>query len=328
MEDESSAFRVLALSLAAFALGAAPAYGATAWAPPTELARADKYVAPLVAVDTSGDAVAAWLRFGDGSAFATRPAGAPWSPTHVNASPADPDETFLQPGLSEDDAGNATVIRISSSNAAEALFRPAGGSFGAPHGLSSGGAQVFDVASKVDRSGRVLAAWDEPGMVRSAQRTASADWAPLEDIATGGPVFALDVDVNAAGAMVMAWEESGAQQVTRAATRPPGGPWSTPVTLATTDYDPSPAVAVDDAGIATVVWSENGPVVARSAPVGGAWGPKTTVSPPGTGGSEIDVDAGSVTTAVWRGTHAGVGGEAVMAATRAGDAWQGQGDVD
>src|SRR5689334_3246860 len=137
MEDGSSAFKVLALSLVATGLLAAPAHGATAWAPPTELSRADKYVAPLVAVDGSGD----------GSAFATRPASGPWGATHVNAAPADPDETFLQPGLSEDDAGNATVVRISSSNAAEALFRPAGGSFGAPHALSSAGAPVYDVAS-------------------------------------------------------------------------------------------------------------------------------------------------------------------------------------
>src|SRR4051794_19728214 len=114
----------LALSLIALGLLAAPAHAATAWAPPTELARADKFVAPLVAVDPSGAAVAAWTRFLDGSAYATRPADGPWGPTQTNEMPGDPDETFLQPGLSDDDAGNATVVRFTSSGGVEGLFRP------------------------------------------------------------------------------------------------------------------------------------------------------------------------------------------------------------
>src|SRR3954452_3062891 len=287
MEDGSSAFKILALSLAALGIAAAPAHGATGWAPPTELARSDKYVAPLVAVDASGNAVAAWIRLQNGSAFATPPAGGRWGAVHADASPGTPDETFLQPGLSEDDAGNATVFRYSSSGGTEALFRPAGGSFGPPHALSPSGG----VAAKVDRSGRVLAAWAEPGKVRSARRTASTDWAPLEDIPTAGGAGVDDVDVNAAGAMVMAWDESsGDQIITRAATRATGGPWGAPITLATTDYNTEPAVAVDDAGVATVAWHLNGgPIVARSAPAGAAWGPQTTVSPPGTSGGEVDV---------------------------------------
>src|SRR4051812_25924161 len=57
-----------------------------------------------------------------------------------------------------------------------------------------------------------------------------------------------------------------------------------------------------------------------------AWSSRARLRPAGlgagTGGSEVDVAAGSITTAVWRGSRTGVGGEAVMAATREGDTWQ------
>jgi hypothetical protein len=93
------------------------------------------------------------------------------------------------------------------------------------------------------------------------------------------------VAVNEAGAAVAVWtQELGPdEEVAQAATRPPGGGWSAPVTLSSVQrVIERPRAAIDAAGNATAAWSGTQAIFitveAASLEAGGGWGPAKPIS--------------------------------------------------
>jgi PKD domain len=88
----------------------------------------------------------------------------------------------------------------------------------------------------------------------------AAGWLPAAPPATAanGPSGAV-VAVHPAGDAIAAWTGDGGRgtQSLVVATRPAGGPWSTPAPLASDVGVDAPAVTMDAAGNATVVWIES-----------------------------------------------------------------------
>jgi hypothetical protein len=147
----------------------------------------------------------------------------------------------------------------------------------------------------VSAGGAAAAVWSlqflSPLAVQAAVRPAAGDWAAPETLAiaateaeTQGPP---SVAIDATGGVVAAWPaRTGDAGSVRAASRPGGGAWSAPETLAGA-YSPL-AIAADAAGNAVASWIADGiKVVVR--PAGGSWSAPETL-PAGTGGFPDSVD--------------------------------------
>lgn len=97
-------------------------------------------------------------------------------------------------------------------------------------------------------------------LLAGAATADAAGWvpAPPPSTAANGPSGAV-VAVDPAGDVVAAWtdDDGAGTQSLVVATRPAGGPWSAPVPLASDVGVDAPAVTIDAAGNATVVWIES-----------------------------------------------------------------------
>ncbi len=227
-----------------------------------------------VAVNRSGETIAAWTRRDGGSQtvqVAMRPPGG------VFTAPQTIGTTLpcyvlgilgATPKVAIGDQGDAVVVwphPLSSTTVIQAAVRPAGGGFGAAVDLSD------------------------------ASRTANSD---------------PDVAMAADGTAVATWSWStGAHTVVQVAARPAGGafaPAGTAQTLSNSSQDASGArVALDDGGAAAVVWtrSDGAHAIAQASvrPAGGAFAAAVNLSAAGADASAADVaiDPQGRATAVW-----------------------------
>lgn len=218
-----------------------------------------------VAVDAEGTATAIWFRpvaFGDLRVeSAVRPASAgQWQPSVEIGRGVNPD-------LAVRFDGSAVAVWSAwpGDYVIQAAVRPAGGAWLAPMTLS-GPASVFIAHPKlaVDGPGNATALWprvQDPGMVLQTTRLpfGSPAWEPLATLATGrlygynAGISGPQLGVNAAGAAVSAWAQWDGDQWVRAAYRPAGSGWQAPQHLSQRG-EVEPAVAIDSAGNALVVW--------------------------------------------------------------------------
>ena len=138
-----------------------------------------------------------------------------------------------------------------------------------------------------------------------------------------------DVAMDARGNSVAVWsapEGSGVERI-EASVRPAGGSWSGPVPLSPGGVKAqSPQVAVDDAGDATVVWSqeEGSATVLRSVtmPAGSGWAPAVNVSTAGDEPAGFDLAVGRSGEAIVVYEDRGGGKPRARVTTRqAGGAW-------
>lgn len=155
-------------------------------------------------------------------------------------------------------------------------------------------------------------------MPASAVRSPGGPWTPAGDLGTaaqaasGGAVPFPRVAVAADGTATAVWiGGTAASGTVHSATRPSGGTWSSPVTLA----GPGPdlfrtRIAVNGRGDAVAIWAirpappqdDRVVVQARHRPAGGDWAPTETVhSQPGITSVEPDVaiDASGNAVAIW-----------------------------
>ncbi len=135
--------------------------------------------------------------------------------------------------------------------------------------------------------------------------------------------------LDAAGDAFATWtlESSSDVYVIEAAFRPVGGAWQAPVVVS----DPSrssdrPAIAVDPAGDAVIVWqglgSGNETIGAAVRPAAGTWQAPVAISESSLEGSEpaVAISAGGEATAVWQSSNGA--SKTITAASRpAGGAW-------
>ena len=128
----------------------------------------------------------------------------------------------------------------------------------------------------MDGSGNAIAAW--VGNYANASHytvlPAGGSWGPVKELSNGnvqGAAHGLGLAVSPDGSVVVAFANKG--DAIWAASGTVRGGLSAPVFVATGDYstDSVPKVAVDDAGQASLVWSQHGRTEAATRSPGGTW---------------------------------------------------------
>jgi hypothetical protein len=194
-----------------------------------------------------------------------------------------------------------------------------GASFSAPAQVSESGESAGEPAIGMDLAGNSTAVWSRnegsDRAIQAAIRPPGGSFAALGDVSgsTGlgqSPVLA----VNSGGTATAAWRlTASSESFIQAATRLPGGAFSSPLTLSNGKDNPLfPDVAMNDAGAAIVAWSgENGAdniTRATVRPAGGSFGGPVAISQssPDLFHPHVSMDLAGDATAVWarsNGTH-------------------------
>jgi hypothetical protein len=203
--------------------------------------------------------------------------------------------TDLGPGGTEPHGGQHPVMALSPDGHAVALWgsavgcpaacayivqaavRPPGGSWGAPVTLSSelyfgGGGIVLGM----DGAGNAIAAWVGSYADASHYAVLPADgsWGPAQTLSNGnvqGAAHNLSLAVSPNGSAVVAFA-GGGDGIWAASGTVLGG-FSAPVHVAAGDYskDSAPKAALDDAGNASLVWSQTTRTEAATRSPSGTW---------------------------------------------------------
>ena len=279
------------------------------WQTPVNLSEAgENALAPQIAIDAQGDAVAVWER-SDGSSVivqgASRPAGGSWQ-APVNLSEAG--ENAGEPEVAVDAHGDAVAVwerSDGSSVIVQGASRPAGGSWQTPVKLSEAGQDGFAPQVALDPQDDAVAVWacfnGSNVIVQGASRPAGGSWqTPVNLSEAGQEAFTPQVAVDAQGDAVAVWQRSFIVQGT---SRPAGGSWQTPINLSEAGQEAfSPQVAVDRQGDAVAVWERaHEPVQGASKPAAGSWQTPVNLTEAGeeSFAPKVAVDALGDAVAVW-----------------------------
>ncbi len=272
--------------------------------------------APALAVASSGEALTAWWRPGEGGTVVQasgRVAGGAFAPAVDLSAPGSfAPQVALAPG------GGAVVAWLrfdGATTVVEAALRPPGGAFGAPVALSEPGRSAFAPRVAVQGGGRVVIAWNRSDgrltRIEAAVGTLAGGLSPSGPIsAPGEDAYDPQVAPLPAGGALIAWTRSdGAVTRTELARLGADGSAGPPATLSAPGADATqPQVAVDGAGAALVAWrrgpagAERVQVLARSA--AGAVAEPADLSPSGVGAAEprLALDAAGRAVVAWRRT--------------------------
>jgi hypothetical protein len=328
----------IAVACLALLLAGVAAASAAGWVPATPPATAaDGPSGAVVAVNPTGDAIAAWTD-DDGSGtqsliVATRPAGGPWSTPLTLASRPGVDA----PAVTIDAAGNATVVWIESSDgstfAAHARRRDAAsGSWSATQNFPVGDvANVADPLTQVrsDALGKVVAAWVEHdgntgvASVHAAVADDAGSWsapATVSDPADASVAFDRPQTApDAGGGAIVGWT---AQRIAdpfdyaiQTSAYAGGGTWSAATDMLSSGDAISPLRLVgSDGGDAVATWFQGSPATLWSAfRQNGNWNVGSVsddVAPACVPLQALGADAGGGATIVWKAASTG-GFEAV-----------------
>jgi hypothetical protein len=219
--------------------------------------------APQVAEDAAGDAVVVWYSLGTSDLVeaTTVTDGIPSAP--VTLSEAGKEAFF--PAVAMNDRGDtivAWVHREGPTAIVQASFRAAGGSFGAPMNLSSGGANDEPPRVAIDDAGDATVVWGLHGaheVVEEATRSAATGSFSKPAVLSNEAESAIRpfVAMNAEGDTAVTWTASkGAAEIVQVAVRPAGGKFDQAVSVSTEGADAEfPQVALDGRGDPGVVWT-------------------------------------------------------------------------
>lgn len=167
------------------------------WGPPTLVSQpGEEGGNPHVAIDAKGDALVAWRGEDEGVEFvraAYRPAGGSWgAPADVSVA----GEHVEQLRVAVDPDGNAIVAWAGDSGKAgaygivRAAFKPAGGAWEAPVGLSADGGNGFPSDVVFDSGGNAALVWQRwdgtTNLIQAAYRPAGEEWEPAVDLSEEG----------------------------------------------------------------------------------------------------------------------------------------------
>jgi len=178
--------------------------------------------------------------------------------------------------------GSSVGCPAACSYILQASVRPAGGSWGAPVTLSTelnwgaGG-----VTLGMDGSGNAIAAW--VGFYADASHyavlPAGGRWGPAQTLSTyvQGHARNLSLAVSPDGGAIVAYATD--HDAIWAVSGSISGGFSAPVFVGAGDYgkNSAPKVALDDAGQASLVWSESGGTRAATRAPGGTWSAQVTL---------------------------------------------------
>jgi hypothetical protein len=218
--------------------------------------------------------------------------------------------------------GGISVVQSASHHAGEA--------WGPPRDIGSAG-EVAEAPPQVagDAAGDVTVVWEHEvfaqSVVETASRAAGGAWSPPSQISISGqeardPRLAVD----AGGDTAATWEAIvGGEEIVQSASRPAGGPWSTPVAVTAAGEEGALAeVGIDTAGNVTAAWERTDAAtrVIRESDRGGSgsWSAPRRLSPSGVSSfaPEVAVDPGGDAAVAWQRNN---GAEvAIEAAARSG----------
>jgi hypothetical protein len=260
-----------------------------AWSSPVTLRgpRLRGAYAPEVAMDSSGNATAAWSSLSRVEAV-SHPVGGSWDRT-VTVSQRGPRAEAFQ--LAVGARGDAAVVYEQNFGLGLATRRP-GAHWRAPRalpGISSLGVDAPRVV--IDARGEMIIAWvhAQPGkrvqaLVLGANGKPEG---PIQTLSRKGPITELQIAANADGDAVVVWREEGKNvRPIEAATRLAGRRFTNAVTISR-QKDTGPTAAVDPRGDATILFTRIQPaattVEAATRPAHGRWSAAKPVAPPGRG---------------------------------------------
>ena len=183
-----------------------------------------------MAEDAAGDATVVWYSLGTSDVVeaATVTDGMPSAPATLSEAGK---EAFF-PTVAMNDRGDTIVAWTSGEGStvkAQASFRPAGGSFGAPVTLSSGGAVVESPRVAIDEAGDATVVWDRNNggleLVEEATRPAAAGNFSEPAVLSNEAESAIHpfVAMNAEGDTAVTWTSyNGSDEIVQVVVGPAG----------------------------------------------------------------------------------------------------------
>lgn len=277
--------------------------GPSTWNPSPLMARVDQFQNMFVVWQDQGAVYGV-----------VKPAGMrTWPPAETIASSA----TLV--GFEVDRAGNATML-VGTGGAVQVIDRPAGGSWGTPQTIAF---HIFSGASGLvmDDNGGAVAIWETFDKVgeyytnfvlhASRRPTWGGSWGPVADLSPPLPshyghaaIIGMDPRGNA---VIVGRQLDNDSFLTLGALTSPAGSntWSGLQTISTAGTTAGyPAVAVDGAGLATVVWTDlgSGGVLMTTARLpGNGWTAPLRISQPGliTGYPLINSNRAGIAAVTW-----------------------------
>ncbi len=234
------------------------------FAAPLDVSPAGENRAPQVAMDAAGDATVVWYTFGLNFLVeaATVTGGMPAAPVTLSAT----GKKALFPTVAMNDRGDTIVAWTrgeGSDGVVQASFRPAGGSFGAPVNLSTGGESATAPRVAIDDAGDATVVWDRYNgvheLVEEATRPAASGSFSKAAVLSNEAESAIQpfVAINAEGDTAVTWVAfNGVAQIVQVAVRPAGGTFDKAVSVSAESGNAAfPQVALDGRGDPGVVWT-------------------------------------------------------------------------
>ncbi len=237
------------------------------WSKPANLSQGGRdSVAPRLAVDAAGDAVAVWttLSFVGWTVEGTiRPAGGAWEKAADIITPV---VGTASPDVAVDASGNAVAVWAATTGTAwvvQASYHPAGGSWAVAANLSQPDrTESITPQVAIEPTGEADVVWSGSSggtpAIEQSVRSPSGAWAAPRVLSPAGAAgVAPLIAVGDRGDAAVVWTSSGkAGLAVTAVFRPEGGDWGAPVNISGRSSGPlSPSVAVDARGNVLAAWT-------------------------------------------------------------------------
>jgi hypothetical protein len=298
------------------AVARAPAAAATTWPAPAALGTVSGTPTPalVTAGQPSGTAVVAWT--GNGLVNASvRTSSAGWSRAAAVSAAG---QTATSPAAVVRPDGSV-VVAWAAQRPADSVIQSsawtAAAGWSAPVIVSRTGLIAGPVALGVDGTGNVLAAWGQYDSssstisVASATLPAAGSWSAPATLATppgrtGSFFRQVSVAVNSSGAAIVGWIRKYNDLFGDVVTRPAGGSFGAPVTIATGPWRPalqqlkSLQLAIDATGQASAAWN-NSFANASAQRADGTWAPATVFPLGYASNPALAVDATGTAQMLW-----------------------------
>ena len=225
-------------------------------------------VAPAVAIDRAGDAIAAWADKTSSGKYLVkairRPAGGSFGPPQTLSDSA---QDGFEPAVAIAAGGQSAVVWMhvdeESHNRIQAsTSTSASGALSSPETLSRRGSNGDYPAVAVSAGGQAVAVWTEAAIGEIAGGPVGSSFGPVTDMVPG--VSQMEVAIDDAGDATAVWGRSESGDTIETATRSAAGAVA-PSTIVSTTGDsfdvflnvPSAFIGMDSAGDAVVGWSRS-----------------------------------------------------------------------
>ena len=231
---------------------------------------------PVIGMDGSGNAVAAWapLNLTQPVETASLPAGGKWTAVRTLAARGG------GVNLATNSVGGV-IVTWRSAGLIQAASGTVLGGFAAPVSLGPTGGGLSALTSPrvaLNDAGAASLAWQGGTRERVVTRTAGGTWSAPTQLSVNG-ASGIGTAIDGAGNAIAAFGQLQQTGIpTYVSVRPAGGTWGAPILLSALTDKGVGGVVGDAAGTFIVTWTTStGTVVALTVPPGGGFGPGTAV---------------------------------------------------